>query len=95
MLCLRVALPLVLVLTTLAVAAWSSGTAGGGASDRARRFVEGYTARMRPLEIAANRAWWNANITGKDEDFKKKEEAQNQIDAALSDKTAFAEVKEG
>jgi len=93
MLCLRVALPLVLVVTTLAVAAWSAGTAGGGASDRARKFVEGYTARMRPLEIAANRAWWNANITGKDEDFKKKEEAQNQIDAALSDKTAFAEVK--
>ena len=38
-------------------------------------------------------AWWNANISGKDEDFKKKEEAQNQIDEALADKEHFAELK--
>jgi len=93
MLSLRVALLLVLTFATLAVAAWSGGAGGVPASDRARKFIETYTARIRPLEIAANRAWWNANITGKDEDFKKKEEAQNQIDAALSDKTAFQEVK--
>jgi peptidyl-dipeptidase A len=62
-------------------------------TDRARKFVEEYTARMRPLEIAANRAWWDANLTGKDEDFKRKEEAQNRIDAFLADKAEFARVK--
>jgi peptidyl-dipeptidase A len=60
---------------------------------RARKFMEDYTARIRPLEIAANRAWWDANITGKPEDFKRKEEAQNKIDAVLSDKKAFAQLK--
>ena len=34
---------------------------------------------VRPLEIKANLAWWNANTSGKDEDFKLKEKAQNQI----------------
>jgi peptidyl-dipeptidase A len=93
MLSLRIALPLVLGLAALAAAAWPAGATGTGASERARKFVEAYTAKIRPLEVAANRAWWDANITGKDEDFKKKEEAQNRIDAVLADKAAFREVK--
>jgi peptidyl-dipeptidase A len=93
MLFVRIMLPLILALATIAFATWYGAAASVRPTDRARKFVESYTARIRPLEIAANRAWWNANITGKDEDFKKKEEAQNKIDAALSDKGAFAEVK--
>jgi peptidyl-dipeptidase A len=45
------------------------------------------------LEIAVGKAWWNANISGKDEDFAAKEEAQNRLDQALSDATRFAELK--
>jgi peptidyl-dipeptidase A len=67
--------------------------ADSATTDRARATIEAFTAKMRPLDIAANRAWWDANITGKDEDFKRKEEAQNKIDALLADKAAFAEVK--
>jgi peptidyl-dipeptidase A len=67
--------------------------ADSATTDKARMFVESYTAKVRPLEIAAGRAWWDANITGKDEDFKRKEEAQNKIDALLSDKTMFAQAK--
>lgn len=63
------------------------------ATRRARQVMEDYIVKIRPLDIAANRAWWDANITGKDEDFKRKEVAQNQIDAFLSDKNAFAQVK--
>ena len=48
---------------------------------------------MRPLEKAAALAWWQANISGKDEDFKVKEEAQNRLDAALADPARFAELK--
>src|SRR5438477_8207581 len=43
--------------------------------DRAAAFVAGYEKEVRPLEIAVNLAWWNANISGRDEDFKIKEEA--------------------
>lgn len=59
----------------------------------AAQFVKTHEARVRPLEVAANLAWWNANITGKDEDFQKKEEAQNKIDAVLSDPKPFAQLK--
>jgi len=64
---------------------------------RRHRRREGPHRKIHPvpaaLDIAANRAWWDANITGDDADFKRKEEAQNQIDAVLSDPKAFAEVK--
>lgn len=63
------------------------------ATERAKKFVAAHDAKMRPLDIAAGKAWWTANITGKDEDFKKKEEIQNKLDAALADKDTFAELK--
>jgi peptidyl-dipeptidase A len=94
MFCLRIILPLVVVAAACLLMAWPvTLRADADATARARKFVEEYTTRIRPLEVAANRAWWDANLTGKDEDFKRKEEAQNKIDAALSDKKAFAEVK--
>ncbi len=77
------------VLLALPITAW----AGTEATERARKFIDQHVAKVRPLEVAGNQAWWNANITGKDEDFQKKEEAQNRIDAALSDRAAFAELK--
>jgi peptidyl-dipeptidase A len=72
---------------------WMSAQATPEATSKAQRFIDDFTKRIRPVDIAANRAWWDANITGKDEDFKRKEEAQNKIDALLSDRQAFAEFK--
>jgi peptidyl-dipeptidase A len=63
------------------------------ANARAREFITRQEAIIRPLEKAVNLAWWTANISGRDEDFKAKEAAQNQLDAALSDRARFAEVK--
>lgn len=63
------------------------------ATERAKKFLAGHESRIRPLDVSAGLAWWNANITGKDEDFKKKEEAQNKIDEALASKENFAELK--
>jgi peptidyl-dipeptidase A len=60
----------------------------------ARSFIAEHEQKLRPLEIAANRAWWQANISGKDEDFRRKEELQNKIDAVLSDPKPFAQLKE-
>jgi peptidyl-dipeptidase A len=92
MLSLRL-LPLAAALVCLVLAALPVLSAGTDNTAKARVFVDAYTKKIRPLEIAANIAWWNANITGKDEHFQAKEEAQNKIDAALSDPKAFAEVK--
>ena len=66
---------------------------GVDVSARARRFVETHEEKVRPLEKSAALAWWNANISGKDEDFAAKEESQNKLDAALSDHRRFAELK--
>ncbi|WP_238602742.1 M2 family metallopeptidase [Fimbriiglobus ruber] len=73
--------------------ATSASAADPAVTARAQAFVAAHVSKFRPLDITAGKAWWDANTTGKDEDFKKKEEAQNKIDAALSDKTAFAELK--
>ena len=66
---------------------------GQNADDAARGFIAAHEAGVRPLEIAAQRAWWTANVTGKDDDFAAKEEAQNRLDAALADHAKFAELK--
>src|SRR5688572_18651365 len=70
-----------------------SAAVGQVADDVARQFIADHETRVRPLERAVAIAWWNANISGKDEDFKAKEEAQNKLDAALADKTAFEKLK--
>jgi len=55
------------------------------AQDRAQKFIDAHVAKLRPLAIRAGRAWWDANVSGKDEDLQRKEEAQNHIDEALAD----------
>ncbi len=80
-----------------AAALGSSARAGAVGADamkeRAQRFIAAHEATIKPLEKAAALAWWNANVTGKDEDFEAKEASQNRLDAALADKERFAELK--
>lgn len=90
--------PFIPLLALFILGLWIMTTPQTRASDsettaKAKKFLDSYTATIRPLDTAAQRAWWDANMTGKDEDFKKKEHAQNKIDAFLSDKNSFAEVK--
>jgi peptidyl-dipeptidase A len=59
----------------------------------ARAFVAKHLKAVKPLEIAAGKAWWEANVSGKDEDFAKKQAAQDKLDAALADKEMFKELK--
>ena len=59
----------------------------------AQAFISEHEARVRPLEKAAGLAWWNANTTGKDEAFAAKEQADNELDAALADKPRFERLK--
>lgn len=79
--------------TALAATVLPNTLSGADANDEAAAFIKDHVAKLRPLEVQAGIAWWNANISGKDEDFKKKEEAQNKIDEALSDKKAFDRLK--
>jgi peptidyl-dipeptidase A len=82
-----------LIVGGLLLALSSPAFADPGTTERAKKFVASHEAKFKPLDVASNKAWWDANTSGKDEDFKRKEEAQNAIDAALADKAAFAELK--
>jgi peptidyl-dipeptidase A len=52
-------------------------------------FVAEHLHLIRPLEYQTGLAWWNANVSGLDADFQAKEEAQNKLDAALSNPARF------
>src|SRR5262245_9835259 len=79
-----------------ATSAWSQdvGAASQDVSSNAKEFVREHERKIQPLQIASARAWWTANITGKDEDFAAKEEAENKINEALSDKEQFQRLKQ-
>lgn len=81
---------LTLILTIQATAGAQSAAE---TAERARKFIADHEAQVRPLEIAASLAWWNANISGKDEDFKAKEDAQNRLDQVLANRERFAQLK--
>jgi peptidyl-dipeptidase A len=66
---------------------------GSEKSESAKALVDEHLKIVRPLEYKANLAWWNANTTGSDAEFKRKEEAQNALDAALSNKERFEALK--
>src|SRR6266436_2759070 len=63
-------------------------------SQAARAFVREHESKIQPLEIEISRAWWDANTTGKDEAFAKKEEAENRLNEALADKQQFERLKQ-
>ena len=60
---------------------------------QAAALLETYVAKYKPLSIAANLAWWEASISGKDEDFQKRKDAENKLVELHSDVKVFAEIK--
>ncbi|HNS00169.1 MAG TPA: M2 family metallopeptidase [Planctomycetota bacterium] len=50
------------------------------------QFIAWHESVVKPLEKAIAEAWWNANTSGRDADFKAKEAAENELDAVLADR---------
>jgi peptidyl-dipeptidase A len=92
MFCLRL-LPAACLLAALLLASPPAASASPEATERARKVLDAHTRKLRPLEVEAALAWWDANTSGKKEDFDRKIASQNKIDEALADRDAFAEVK--
>ncbi len=93
MLCLRLVLLGVAAVWLLLWCSPLAAFAGAEMTERARRFVKDHETRLRPLDVAANLAWWDANTTGRAEDFARKIETQNRIDETLANPKVFAELK--
>jgi len=66
----------------------------GDAEAKARAFINEHEQTVAPKEREAALTWWNANVTGRDQDFQAKELAQNQLDAELSNPQKFTRLRE-
>lgn len=60
---------------------------------RAVDFIDWYLREIRPLEIETNRLWWEANTTGDDSAYERKEQAENNFNKALADRQRFAQLE--
>ena len=60
----------------------------------AREFIRQYELTVRPLYTSSGEAWWNANTTGRDEDFAAKQAIENRINEVLSDTEQFKTLKQ-
>ncbi len=79
--------------TALALLAVSAVLGADDPDARARRFVERHEQSIRPLEIEVGLRWYDANTSGKDEAYRRKEAAETKLEMALADPKAFAELK--
>jgi peptidyl-dipeptidase A len=78
---------------TLATSSSSNTASAADADKLAKQLVAEYERDFRPLEIEAGRRWWDANVTGSDEAYRLKQEAENQLDQALADRDRFERLK--
>jgi len=58
-----------------------------------RALVEACDARLRPLETAANRAWWDANVEASEETERRRAEADIALSDVLADHDTFAAIR--
>lgn len=63
------------------------------ATAQAQKFLSAFVAKLKPLEKENNIAWWDASTTGRDEDFQRKQETQNRVDALLANPASFQQLK--
>ncbi len=82
-----------MVFLTLATVGASAAEKKPSVQDRARLVLQWHAQEVRPLEKKLNELWWTANVTGKAEDFTKKEAAQNAYDDKLSAMHWYSEIK--
>ena len=62
-------------------------------NERAQALIDYYEMHVRPIEIEANFAWWDANVSGVKSDFDRKTEVENQLNGVLSSEFRFEQIK--
>ena len=73
---------------------WSCTSKQEKMENRMKAFISAYEAKAIPLYRASALASWNANITGKAEDYSISEKASFEYAKIFTDSVAFAELKE-
>ncbi|MBK6965007.1 MAG: M2 family metallopeptidase [Bacteroidales bacterium] len=84
-----------LLLSLIAVVLITSGC--GNKNEKMEKelkaFIASWESRVEPLQKAAYEAYWNASISGKDEDYARSEELQFQLNSIYTNKDDFALLK--
>jgi len=80
------------ILTILTV--WSCTSKQEKMENRMRTFISAYESKAIPLYKASALASWNANVSGKAEDYSISEKASFEYARLFTDSIAFAELKE-
>jgi peptidyl-dipeptidase A len=94
MLCPRILLPAAAVAACLLLSlSFSAAAPEPPVTPRALKFIREFERDFAPLDGAVNRAWWEANTTGRQEFYDREEYLKNQRNAALADPKAFATLK--
>lgn len=60
---------------------------------QADSLVKAFEAKVKPLYKEMNLSYWNASITGKEEDYKKAMQAELKVNEILADKEFFNKIK--
>ena len=82
-----------IILLVLSPVVLHEGASAENTEQAARDFIRNYELTVRPLERASGLAWWNANTTGRDEDFAEKEALENQLNELLSSQEQFEKLE--
>ena len=73
---------------------WSCSSKQEKMENKLKAFIEKHEATIQPLSKESAIAYWNASISGKDEDYAKMEELNVKLTTVYTNKEAFAELKE-
>lgn len=73
---------------------WSCSSKQEKMENKLKAFIDKHEAVIQPLSKEAAVAYWNASISGKDEDYAKMEELNVKLTGVYTNKEAFAELKE-
>jgi len=63
------------------------------AEERFAAMHAAYLEKLQPLFLQSEKAWWTASVTGSDEAFEQRKQAQNALVELHSDSATFAELK--
>ena len=88
--------PLLFPLAALAGTLIMASTTAAEPNDNdslAKQFIARHEATVRPLERESCRCWWEANTTGSDAAFQKKEQIETRLNLLLANREKFAELK--
>ncbi|MFA4852487.1 MAG: M2 family metallopeptidase [Bacteroidales bacterium] len=84
-------------LTLIGIALLTNGCGSSNKNEKTvkefKEFIETFESKLIPLYKECNLASWNANITGKDEDYKKAADLQFKLNKLFSDKVDFEKLK--